>query len=253
MQDEAVSLYWSVLDMPTAIARAFTEQGFVIAADCRAYDDIAKEIKSDLVQKIFEVPGRPIACSVSGDSIFSYGNFEFDFVSTLRQIIEIPMLELDFANYATWLGDTLLNQMVRAGRPEISAGTPIRSDEIRSRISLDGYGPGNGPEQWALCFYPQRRSWFSFNRDSAWIGSTAITRVLKNPKDSRLLAYKRTEPSTLEEAKNSAITFIRAHTDPEAEAIDPDKFRSIGKQIHMATITPAEGFRWVAGFEPVSR
>jgi hypothetical protein len=45
-------------------------------------------------------------------------------------------------------------------------------------------------------------------------------------------------------------TFIAACSGPEAAKIDPEISASIGGRIHIATITPADGFRWVPQFEP---
>ena len=250
MQDQAVCLFRSVSEMPTAIARIRTDEGFVIAADGRAYDHTAGKVTSDSVQKIFQVKGPPMACSVSGDIKIDFATFQFDFVLEVGRILERDAPTLDFGNYAIWVGDAVRTRMIQAGRPEISSDAPYRSDEIRASILLDGYTPSGEAGQWALRFFPQRRHWFSFNTDDLFVGSREITRVLKNPHDSRLKAYRRTEPTTLEEAKETAVAFIQAHTDEEAQAIDPHTFRSVGKRIHMATITIEQGFQWVPGFEP---
>lgn len=47
-------------------------------------------------------------------------------------------------------------------------------------------------------------------------------------------------------------SIIDAHKSDEAREIDPQGSGSIGGHIHIATITPIEGFKWVPGFEPKS-
>jgi hypothetical protein len=47
------------------------------------------------------------------------------------------------------------------------------------------------------------------------------------------------------------VSYIQASADPEAAKVD-EYANAIGGHIHMATITPTEGFQWVPGFEPIN-
>jgi len=55
----------------------------------------------------------------------------------------------------------------------------------------------------------------------------------------------------LEAHAANARQFITRCGGPEGRAIDPEIAATIGGRIHMATITPANGFRWIPGFEPL--
>jgi hypothetical protein len=48
-----------------------------------------------------------------------------------------------------------------------------------------------------------------------------------------------------------AHAYIKACSGPEALAMDPKPCAGIGGRVHIATITPKDGFQWVPGFEPV--
>jgi len=58
------------------------------------------------------------------------------------------------------------------------------------------------------------------------------------------------EVFSLERSIAIATGYIRACRTSEALQID-EKCAEIGGHIHAATVTPKEGFRWVAGFEPL--
>ena len=47
-----------------------------------------------------------------------------------------------------------------------------------------------------------------------------------------------------------AHAYIKACSDPEVFAVDPEQSAHIGGHIHIATITPKEGFQWVPRFQP---
>jgi hypothetical protein len=91
-----------------------------------------------------------------------------------------------------------------------------------------------------------------YHRESSggWIGSQAILRLLLDGRDRRLAVYKLEPPRNMPEAIATATKYIRAYSDPEAREIDPKACAAVGNRIHIATITPTDGFRWVPGFEP---
>jgi hypothetical protein len=86
-------------------------------------------------------------------------------------------------------------------------------------------------------------------------GAAQIAHLLYKTDDPRLAAYRRRAPDkeedlSLSEAIKVAEMYIRACCDPAARQMDQD-CASIGGHIHIATITPAEGFKWVEGYEPL--
>ena len=58
------------------------------------------------------------------------------------------------------------------------------------------------------------------------------------------------EPTTMEQAIQVALDVIRAHCDPEAHTIDPEICAAVGGRVHIAKVTPHDGFKWVR--EPIS-
>lgn len=81
-------------------------------------------------------------------------------------------------------------------------------------------------------------------------GSEVVADLLFQTTDPRFSVYRVNAPTyTLAKATDIARNYILACCDPVALQIDPN-CADIGGHIHMAIITPAEGFRWIAGFEP---
>lgn len=79
--------------MSTAIARIYTPEGFVVAADGRAYDPDNRMVISDSVQKIFpiEQSRRRLAYALAGTAGLTRKNSPevvFDFVSETAKAVE---------------------------------------------------------------------------------------------------------------------------------------------------------------------
>jgi hypothetical protein len=66
--------------------------------------------------------------------------------------------------------------------------------------------------------------------------------------DGRLASYRGplvyAENMTISDAIERSKAFIQAHSDPEAIALD-GKCCAVGGHIHIATITPTDGFQWI--------
>ncbi len=83
-------------------------------------------------------------------------------------------------------------------------------------------------------------------------GSPAIIDLI-DKQDPQFLKYsqpRRDAVFTLSEGIDRAEKDIRAHCDPVALKVDPDRCGGIGGRIQIATVTRSQGFKWVAGFEP---
>jgi hypothetical protein len=83
-----------------------------------------------------------------------------------------------------------------------------------------------------------------------WYGSPSVLEVLHDRQDTRMASYKLSteRPETLAEAIVPAEKFIEAQLDPEARDIDPSILANDGgARVHIASITEADGFRWVRG------
>jgi hypothetical protein len=72
--------------------------------------------------------------------------------------------------------------------------------------------------------------------------------VLEDKEKPTLAAYRQPDiemtACTLELAIKRSHAVILAHADPEAIALDP-LCQRVGGHIHIATITPSKGFKWV--------
>jgi hypothetical protein len=80
-------------------------------------------------------------------------------------------------------------------------------------------------------------------------GSDVVVNSLYKTDDSRFASYRRAAPESsqdlpLAEAIEVARNYIRACSDPNSAALD-EKCKGIGGHIHIATIKPGEGFRWI--------
>ena len=83
-------------------------------------------------------------------------------------------------------------------------------------------------------------------------GSDKILNVFGDSEDPRLSKYGKRRGrviSSIENAIRFAHGYITACTSPEGLLIDSE-CPGIGGHIHVAIITPDEGFRWAPGYEP---
>ena len=275
--------------MSTALAYFFCDEGFVVAADGRDILVSANgcQIASDQAQKIFPVQGvdREAAFSFTGrTTLFDSADQDevFDFPREFSMAAQNTRLDAmrdagTFLSTVCPLVRERLESVVRGGG---IGRLPSRSDRANPSehnivtIHLDGYFSGY-PARMAAHFYhvQQQISWDT-NADHTleglgryWarlLGSSKIRRLLFDTEDARLSRY-RTEacrkaaacyrdPSismALQEAIDAGQHFIAACSDDSIRELDPENCRGIGGRIHIATITPKDGFQWVHGFEPI--
>ena len=83
-------------------------------------------------------------------------------------------------------------------------------------------------------------------------GSEKVWSLLFNEdsKFSSFVTQPRLSVTTLPAAIERARNEILAHYDRKARELDEEKWRAVGGPVHLATITPGEGFNWVPGFAP---
>jgi hypothetical protein len=248
--------------MATAIARIVTPEGVVIAADGRAVDKFNGTILTDSMQKIFPARNRMLAYSVSGIALLTKGDSDdvlFDFLTATHAAVAMPFLQrqLSMHSYASTLA-MLLHDSLSLTRQDagVSQTTtwPTPQADSQTVICLDGYCESEMAEQRELIFYHNRPPGFAVHvtHNGYWIGSQRVRNVLYDRADPRLAAYKMPflEPNTVSEAISRATKYIHAYGEPDARSIDPKVCDSVGNRLHIATITPANGFQWVSGFEP---
>jgi hypothetical protein len=241
--------------MSTAIARIDTPEGFVIAADCRAFDYLKGVVSSDSVQKIFPVPNRRLAYTLAGPTIVTRGEPDeivFDFVEEAKKALQrLPKNLNNVDEFAEAVGSVLYRSLALANNLDTSNWLEYLAEGKPTMISLDGYYDSEVAVQLELVFNYRPYAPYHIEQRGGWIGSRTVNKVLRDRRDPRLVSYRFEEPTNLSDAISAAQKYILAYSDPEAHKIDPDTCASVGKRIHMATITQANGFRWVPGFEPL--
>ena len=262
-----------VLRTMTAIVHTWTPQGFAIAADGRCRRDGIT--RRDTAQKIFpiESPIGSFAYTINGVAEIFIGDSEEILVSLAEET------QRSAESLRGRRTSNLTGYAVRLVRPAFEALEDIwesinpqshpsqpnlpgeRGDTI-FRLSLNGYH-GEYPESVSVRLshengrlrepevFPQpiQPGFHMAEAPAPMIGQ--ILWIDEN--DQRLSAYKGrrmyAHEITLADAIERSRLFIQAHSDLEAIAIDSNCLE-VGGHIHIATITPSEGFRWV--IEPFS-
>ena len=255
----------------TAIVRTFTPQGFALVADGRCSNSEDGSVISDEVQKIFPVryAGGVFALSFAGgERLTSIDTGEQLNLpeSAMRCVQSLESRRTSNAVGYSYRLSRCINDAIKGlglGGPIHSGKStqpnlPDETGETIFRLLLDGYESNAKPVAIDMRFYhvggqlrdpevkpqPLLRG---FHR--AYAPCPIIGEILWGPKDDqRLSAYqgprKFVEEITLQDAIDRSKTYILAHGDPEAIALDGD-CRCVGGHIHVATITPDDGFQWV--------
>jgi hypothetical protein len=278
--DPGMPLFWYppqqsiVSDSMSVIITTFTAEGVVIAADGRETDAQNRSVISDSRQKIFPIqsPNGSFAYSICGTiNLASHDKSEI----VLNVADEAKKSAEALANRNT---SSLFGYATRFCRPiQQSLKGAFDSGRIRrypshdqnvngedgetiTRIAIDGYRDQK-PSRVSIRFFhhegqlqkpeiviPELRL-----GSHRIYGSQAIVDLLWGSSDSRFSRYRgpsiRSEHMTLQDSIARSASYIGACSDSEALGVD-EHCHAIGGHIHMAVITPAEGFRWVPGFEP---
>lgn len=279
------------IPMPTALACIFSEDGLVIAADglnlIRTSDSLRRD--SDRVQKIFHLSGidREVACSFFGrvtllnDADEMVFNFIYACQEAAKSVRSISARDAsEFAAQICPLILEKLESVKEAGKlsryPKPESAQPGEPGSTLVRIFVDGYFNGQPHRTGIRVFHvDQKLGWdlrphdLSRWRKTLFYGARRVANLLFETNDPRLEKYRTDAckligtrfnyPDTaigLEDAVDAARNFIGACSDPLAKEIEGDTYQRIGGEVHIATITPNEGFRWrdrPKHFEPLSR
>jgi hypothetical protein len=240
--------------MSTAIARIYTPEGFVIAADGRKLNRQSGEIASDEEQKVFRLchHAGDMSCAIAGVAQFAREHGLFDFgVAAGRAARAIEKRQV--TNRYEY-SDLLAREICRAlevfspallcsgTEPATSlfldgffGGRPMRS-KIELTYRIDGIDAQVSPEE----LVPGKTKGY---------GSEIIWAMLfaTMPHD-HLSSYRQVcqmaKPTGVAQATRVALNVIRAHCCPEAMLIDPERCAAVGGHIHIATVTQSDGFKW---------
>jgi hypothetical protein len=253
----------------TAIVRTLTPEGFVLAADGRNHGVVDGAVLDDSVQKIFQIktPTGFFAYSIAGMiEIVSDDGCEIavNLAEEVRKSAESLTTQRtkNLVGYAVRLCRPIcrvLEGARKSGRftnyPSIDSQVSVERGKTILRVYIDGFRDGF-PSSVAIRLFHENGSlsepeittetnYLGLHRT---LGRPEVGRLLWQTDDPRFAAYRGrqmySEDVTLLNAIDRSRSFILAHSDPEAIAIDPN-CRTVGGHIHIATITPSEGFRWV--------
>jgi hypothetical protein len=242
-------------DMATAIARIYTPDGFVIAADGREAHTVTGRVRSDEEQKIFHLRHGlcDMACVVTGTAR----------IDSKQRVYRIGA-ELSLAanaiagRHVNNLGEyvELLAHHVQIS-PSYRAIPPNDLSRAQPTILLlDGFVAGEPMRAKAAIDHNPASKVVTVNfqgllpGDLIAFGSRVIYESLVlNPETipDVLLPYRkicREKPRNMPDAIRVAQAFIQAHCDPAVRLIDPKRYAGIGGHVHVATITSGAGFQW---------
>jgi hypothetical protein len=254
--------------MSTAIARIYTREGFVIAADGRESDQ-SGNVRSDRVQKIFSVehPCRRLAYTIAGKiqltQLFSPGEVLFDFVGETSKALEDLAHSKcrSLIDFSRALADKLMFPLSDAKTARLSATPPgFANSESNTHIFIDGYY-NHLPKRTHIIFHhfgaaqteTDKKATIGSLRSNHGYGSQRVLQRL-DEEDDFFADYKPckiSEELTLADAIVIARNRVRAHFDPLAIKLDPS-CRAMGGHIHIAKVTREDGLRWAPGFEPLN-
>jgi hypothetical protein len=252
------------IPMSTAISRVYTPEGFVIAADGRSLNKRGEKL-SDSVRKIFGVehPNRQLAFTACGDAGVTdlQGNVSFEYASEAVRVMDelSDSCPNSLWHFAVEVMDKLLPRIVGAKEAYKIFPDGYHVIESETVIFIDGYYNGD-PDTARVRF----RHYGAVGRETKGDVSTEMFRGeyecgsprmigMLQLEDAALAAFRpshKKDNMALQEAITVAHNRVRAQRDPIAVELD-QVCRGIGGHIHIATVTPAFGFAWVKGFEPI--
>ena len=243
-------------DPLTAIARAYTKDGFAVAADSRKWDHFTNSF-TDTSQKIFRLKHKSasVICSIAGLAQWTNFDLASEIIKCSQRIAEIALCDLD--DYASKISAELLIGIEKIGCPKNNQGKNAKAE---TWVYLDGYAldapirhkikviHGNGVPTMEIS--PQELSEFLCHGSQVvYNGLTSVT-----PLGSFLSSYRNAfyalNGDSLEDSIARSEIFIKAHSDPEALVLDKDGCEGIGGPVHIVTLTPDKNFKWAPGFKP---
>ncbi len=269
--------YWHYFSMATAIISTYTPDGFVIGADGRTCRDTDLSVVSDTTQKIFRVEDRAgiLACSMAGTIGLTPEASDEVVLDLYKEAVKITdslakRQSKNLYGYAVRLSKSLNDALAAVKSSGALPKYPIDENQQEgeagqtiARVLLDGYYHGKPARaRIRLSHTDQKLDDAQIYRydcpvpvmSTATHGSLIIAKLLfdKEAVDERFAAYRVADPTNMDSVVLRSKNFILAHSDPAALLIGEKMVRCVGGHIHIATVTPEDGFRWVPGYEPIT-
>jgi len=236
----------------TAIAIAYSTDGFVLAADGRRRMDGSRELMRDQsisdkddAQKVYEclTDQGTLACTFLGET--EYADRSFSVMSesmASKKVIHGPFSGL--RSYAYALAGELDERIEKAHRN----GVPYP----KCQLCVCGYFIGI-PEVSLITFHRERelgKPLFDVAMVNPHFGYNDLfgPELLKGPILNRTRGFEAFGPTlqqdcSMESAKDFVTLSIEACKSALAHLIDPQSIKNIGGHTHVATVTPS-GFHW---------
>jgi len=249
----------------TAVVRIYSGDGFVIAADGLRRDGAGTE-KSRNQQKIFAAEGADstLAYAATGMTYVDQGSGGFDVSSEVSRLVHrVLTKKYDSPGRFTEEFAKALRRSLREAQNDqrIKEFLDFGREGLIVSVLFAGYYSGRPFVSRAALSQDQQRiqvpkvqsedlALSSIRLEIS--GSEKVKDLLWYTDDPRLSAYRtdacrkvrNKQPFALAEGVELAKNYIAACSDPVSLGIDPD-CAAIGGRIHVATIKPCEGFRWV--------
>jgi hypothetical protein len=256
--------------MATAIFRTYTASGFVVAADGRKKERDGPVV-SEHTQKIFDFGG--LAYSFTGNIEMGpdFGpNILFDFTKEFSRFA----LAISTRRYASL--EAYADQISKRVNSQLREALHAGDISLPDRPSRDQREPGydiatvlidgffnREPSSVKVRFYHEKgmvqdpiiriQDLVVMRRWTCGLPEVWDMLVNNSPQFSKYIARLPVAPHEDEVLSNeitSANCYIKACAGPEAKVIDEDIASGIGRNVHVATVTLRQGFRWVEGFHP---
>jgi hypothetical protein len=256
LQDDAL-----FTDM-TAIALAYTDEGFVIAADgrLRLLDDDNRAAFGSregwAERKIFNdvLGGKDIVWAMSGQA-YSADRRQFNLVEEIHKAINAASI----ISSDTTLHVPAFASLLRSSLSALNKTVFFRDSEIPlATIIIGGYFGRSGiPVRAVVQLFHQKGDWIEPEVATrihlpleTCVGSEKIYKCyIREDGDNPLRKYFWPTGPTLEDGLACAKGYVDACCDPLAETIDPGISDRIGGHIHAAALTPS-GFQWLIEPKP---
>jgi hypothetical protein len=247
------------IPMSTVISSVPTAEGFVIGSDGRNSTSDPPTILSDDTQKIFSIDrsGMKLAYGLSGTIRIgeTMDKVLFDFEPEIIRSVEKIGRRTKWLNYLMALTADL-EQSLNGARK--ASGQTLATEIGATNISIGGFFE-RSQKLGHIRFEHriQRSEAEPKNYPDGFSFPFGFQEVLDlvNSGDARFSKYSlppRIGLTTIAQGVERVRNDILAHYDPEAHTLNETIRWAIGGRVQIATITLADGFRWVPGFEPAS-
>lgn len=242
----------------TAIPLCYTKFGYVMGADGRGGNDPTKAdySTSNDAQKIFEIaaPDKTLALGLMGE-IIKLPDGSFDLVAEIaKQKTRLASRSFNsLRHYVEKFGEVLkpfFDQAWQDGTldPWEEVDPNDENDDLVARVIFAGYFNQRPSSAYLEFRHKNKKAEPQVTAIILSPGQSLLagpgTGLIQN--DPRFSEYRKpTGPHlSIEGARDLVTSRIEAYNSPLAAKLIP-KCESVGAHIHVAAITPSEGFKWL--------